>query len=250
MRPRAYLLLPLLIPLIGALLAANASAAPQHVEHLRIAGQRATLEVPARRTDRVVLYVHGAGETIDTVAADAHKAPIRARLLRDGYAFAATDAHGDNWGSLASIRDYLALVRHLRSQGFTRVYVLAQSMGGLDALQLIDRLHPVAWAALEPVCNLPGVMGDAVIASEVRSTYGTALPARLSPVRPSGVRGLRMLFVASPQDVRVPMAANTNVCARYARSRGARVRVVSVHGNHGDFSHFAPNRVVSFFEGR
>jgi predicted peptidase len=57
------------------------------------------------------------------------------------------------WGSPASVADYVRLAHRL---GYPRIYILAESMGGLDAVQLIDRLHPEAWAGIYPVCDAEG----------------------------------------------------------------------------------------------
>lgn len=212
-----------------------------------VAGQQALVERSPTPSNRVVLYVHGAGETAADSLYRRNTVLLTRRLLKDGYSVATSDAHGDNWGTERSVRDYANLVRWLRSRGLTRVYVLAQSMGGMDAMQLIDRVRPVAWAGIFPVCNLAAEARDSRLVPSIQTAHPWGLPSHLSPVRPSRVRGLRMMFWASYADTTVPRASNTDVCASYARSRGADVRVITTRGEHGDPSNYQPGRLAAFF---
>jgi len=206
---------------------------------------------PKQPTDRVVIYVHGAGEdAASTLTVTARAATITA-LVDAGYAVAGSDAHGNNWGAPASVKDYLALARRLGAEGLTRVYVLAQSMGGLAGLKLLAAIRPVAWAGIFPVCNLRSLYGGQYV-HEIRAAYGPGLIAALtadSPIVPVGVRGLRMIFWASPADKVVSKVENTDRCAASARAGGARVQVVTTRGDHGDPSNYQPARLVAFFHG-
>jgi hypothetical protein len=237
--------------------------APGH--ELRLPTSQPALLVEADHpTDRVVIYVHGAGENASTALSDPLKAGIFAALLAHGYSIATDTAQGENWGNIFSIRDYLRLVRTLRRRGLTRVYVVAQSMGGLDGIGMLPYLRPVAWAGIYPACNLRSMYERtaADIASittqpsfqaEIRTAYGPDLTHALdseSPLTvPSDVKGMRMIFWASPQDTVVPMAANTDLCAAEARRRGADVTVVTTTGNHGDPSNFQPAQLLAAFGG-
>lgn len=204
------------------------------------------LEAP-HRTARVVVYIHGAGETVNAVLRDPLKRPLVVDLLAHGYAVASSQAHGENWGDRVSVQDYVRLISHLRREGYARVYVLAQSMGGLDAAQLAAREHFAAFAALFPVDNVRSVAAtlpqfDGEIAQA--DTANT-----LSPVPLAGVRGLRMMFWASPHDTMVLRSQNSEVMAAQARSVGARVTFITTRGNHGDPSNFQPRRLLSFYAG-
>jgi hypothetical protein len=237
--------------------------APGREVKLRTRGQ-ALLVGADHPTNRVVIYVHGAGETASTALSDPLKAGIYRALLTHGFSIATDTAEGENWGNIFSIRDYLALARTLRRRGLTRVYILAQSMGGLDAIGLLPYLHPVAWAGIYPACNLRsmynrptavinGATTPLIFPQEIREAYGADLTHALdseSPLTvPSDVRGIRMMFWASPQDTVVPMSENTDLCAAQARRRGARVTVVTTTGNHGDPSNFQPAQLLSAFGG-
>ncbi len=226
------------------------------VEQLKVRGQRSVLVRPRRRSNRVVILVHGASERASSAVAGERKEKIVRALLAHRYSIAASDAHGENWGDETSVRDYVALARRLRRMGLTRVYVLAESMGGLDGLLLVDRLRVVAWAGIYPVCHLRTVYRSKTkdFKREIRAAYrvhdlaGLRVAARLRmPAAPRRVRGMPMIFWASPRDRVVSKAENTDRCARAARRRGARVTVVTIHGDHGDSSAFQPGRLVRFF---
>jgi pimeloyl-ACP methyl ester carboxylesterase len=214
--------------------------------------QPAVLMTPGTPTDRVVLYVHGAGETAGSIVGDPAKGPLVQLLLDRGYAIAASDARGNNWGNPASLQDYAALVEWLAGRGLTRVYVLAQSMGGLDGLQLIDVARPVAWAGIYVVCNLRAVYDLGRFSASIQAAYAAPAtgwaPSAFSPVVPQNVQGLPMMFWASPQDTEVPKATNTDQCAADAQAKGAAVTVVPTTGEHGDWSNFDPVRLVEFFD--
>ena len=226
------------------------------LRHLRVRGQDAVLIRPHHPSDRVVVYVHGAGGDAMSIATDMHLRPVMRALLRHGYWIASSAARGDNWGSPASVRDYVALVRRLRRQGLRRVYVLSESMGGLDGMLLLDHVRVRAWAGIFPLCNLRSVYHrrHAALKRSIRAAYGVKTLGQLKareasriPVTPRRVAGLPMIFWASPGDHVVPMRSNTDRCAAAARARGARVTVVRTHGDHGDRANFEGRRLAAFF---
>jgi pimeloyl-ACP methyl ester carboxylesterase len=206
-----------------------------------IGHQPATIATPKRRTHRVVLFVHGFGSDDRLPFWHFGLADITAALLRDGFTVAASRAGGDNWGSASSVRDYLRLIDRLRAEGLTRLYVLAQSMGGLDGFELLQHIRPVAFVALAPVCDT-GTLHDPAFHASLAAAG--ALIGRV-PVR--NVKGLRMLIVSSPQDTTVPAAGNAAVCAGEARAAGARVTVARYHGPHGDPSQYRPAQILREF---
>jgi pimeloyl-ACP methyl ester carboxylesterase len=227
-----------------------------------LAGQPDVLITAPHPTNKIVVYVHGAGETAATSLTDPEKKPTFKLLLAHGYSIVASNAHGlENWGDPASVQDYLNLIKWLRHRGLTRLYVIAQSMGGMDGTELLNHVRPVAWAGIYPACNLhsiyvrPGEMVKGIgtigpFAGAIDSAYGTHVKAALraeSPVQFHGVRGMPMIFWSSPHDEVVPKVSNTDVCAAEARHEGAKVTVVSTTGNHGDKSNFDPARLLSVF---
>jgi pimeloyl-ACP methyl ester carboxylesterase len=224
------------------------------IERFEIRGQAAVLITPDPPGDKVVVYTHGSGETADLAFRDPAKQPIFQALLRAGYALAASDAHGDNWGSPASERDTVELARALRGRGLRDVYVLALSMGGFNGLQLLEHGPVKAWAGIFPACDLRSVYDVGIYPGQIRRAYH--LPAKgpiaaaLRRRSPNAVRpppGLPMRFWASPEDRVIPKRANTDVCAALARRAGARVQVTVTRGDHGDPSNYDADGVLKLF---
>jgi pimeloyl-ACP methyl ester carboxylesterase len=218
-----------------------------------VRGQPAVLVSPKSRTQKVVVYTHGSGETVENIFRDPKKQPIFSALLGAGYAIAATDAHGDNWGSGASVDDTLALVARLRERGLGDVYVLALSMGGFDGFALLGRTPVKAWAGIFPACDLRSVYDLGLYPGQIRTAYdrsakrlGDAI-ARRSPIAFDPPDGLPMRFWASPGDRVIPKRENTDVCAALARDRGAKVEVTTTEGDHGDLSDYDAAGVLRLF---
>jgi hypothetical protein len=206
------------------------SAASQ-VESPIIAGQHTVVATPRTPTDRAIIFMHGANEGPNFDFSRPLKAPMIAAALRAGYVWADSDAGHNNWGNAASVRDNLALIAWLRARGYRRLFVVGASMGGLDSLEVLRDVRPAAWAGIYPVCNLRSVTGR----------FGSAIDTA------GHVRGLPMIFWASPQDTVVPKRENTDMCAAAASRNGALVTVIPTHGQHGDPSNYQPARLLAFF---
>jgi pimeloyl-ACP methyl ester carboxylesterase len=238
----------------AAAFAPDVTAAADRIETPRISGQRTAIAFPRQPTKKVVVFLHGTDDDANSAMDYFHAGATR--LLEHGYAYATSTAHGDAWGNDAARDDYADLVAALRARGLTRVYVLAASMGGLDGLRLVQTAKPVAFAALFPVCNLRAMYRHGPwYRTSIRRAYGArrwrTIARRASgrsPVDPRKVKGLPMIFWSSPGDTDVPKRSNTDVCARNARERGARVTVVKTTGDHGDGSNFDPGRLTAFFD--
>jgi pimeloyl-ACP methyl ester carboxylesterase len=235
---------------------AQATAGPsQHT--LMIDGQEALVMKPDQPTNSLVVYVHGAGGTAATIE-QGQDLGLAEELLARGFAVAGTAAHGTlNWGDPPSVQDYVRLIKRLH---YRHVFLLAESLGGLDGMQLLERVHPTAFAAIYPVCNARVVYRNAqALARSGESighelvqgsleTYGGPPPERLSPVRPGDVEGLPVLIWASPADRVVPFQQDAATCASELKKGGASVRLVRTVGDHGDPSNFRPRWLATFFE--
>jgi pimeloyl-ACP methyl ester carboxylesterase len=212
-----------------------------------IDGQNFIVAHPRRPTDKVVVFIHAFNFHASTPFFYPGLASLTAALLRHGYAFASDDAHITNWGSSASVLDYLRLAQRLEQQHL-RIYVLAHSMGGLDAMLLLNYLRPAAWAAMGPVCDLRSVWSEPGFRPSIRSAYPTLDFAGRAPVRVgSSARGLPMLFISSPQDTVVPAAENADVCAAEAQRSGADVQRLNVTGSHESPSQYQAARILATF---
>jgi hypothetical protein len=204
---------------------------------------------PPQPTNRLVLYLHGSGSQAD-VLEEEQVGPTVQELLRHGFAVAASNGGGPgdngeyNWGSPRSVEDSVKLAQRT---GYKHVYILAQSMGGIGGVLLIDKLHPVAWAGIFPVCNLTNLW-EHEESGLIEAVWGPgAPPKKLSPVTAKDVKGLPVLMFGSPEDTTVPLEENERECQRWMTKGGAHVKIVETVGEHGDPSNFQPTRLANFF---
>ena len=200
--------------------------------------------LPGASTNRVVVFFHGSGGEAENLVNTgfARSATV---FLQRGFAVAASDAAGQqNWGNPASVAANVRLVRTLRKLGYERFFLYGGSMGGLDAMQMIGRVHPEAVALVSPVCNLKGVP---LIQQGVETAWGDARPDYLSPVSANPDPGLPVKIWASPEDTWVPKDLNADLCARELRRRGASVRMKPTTGEHTNKHMLRDNSVPNFF---
>jgi len=216
---------------------------------------------PANQTP-VIIHVHGAGETESGLTTDSLKFTSRDALINAGYILAASNAHGNNWGTQASVDDYVALEKYIRANYNVKgVALWGQSMGGLDALSVVAQGKiPVTGCLLTyPVCSLSNLYGlgtytSAIdtahgitgvgIATYANKTYGLDPALKTASV----YRDTPMRFYASTSDTVVPKAANTDAMQAIVATTRTEAVVVACTGNHGDASHFQPSDYVAFFD--
>src|SRR6476469_4973710 len=109
-----------LLVLASLLLASDAWGGSAN--RLTVGGQEALILKPDRPTNRLVIYVHGAGGTASAVT-EQPVLPLTESLLAHGFAVAASNAHGpQNWGNPRSVTDYVRLAHLLP---YRRIYLLA-----------------------------------------------------------------------------------------------------------------------------
>jgi hypothetical protein len=232
---------------VAGLACSSAKTRPRPVPtgYSTVNGTPALVLRPNKPTNRLVLYVHGSGSQAD-VLEEEQLAPTVRTLLKRGFAVAASNGGGENnWGTPKSVEDSVRLAERT---GYKHVYILAQSMGGIGGVELIDRLHPVAWAGIFPVCNAGNLWNINNGRAEIEAAWGPGPPpAKISPVKAKHVDRLPVIMFASPEDTSVPIEQNAETCARWMRKGGARVTLIETVGEHGDPSNFQPNRLASFF---
>lgn len=186
---------------------------------------------PDGKTNRVVVVMHGSGGSAENILSPGVRTSTDVFLQR-GFAVAASDAYGpQNWGSPESVRANLNMVRRLRLAGYDRVFLIGGSMGGLDTMQMIGRVHPEAVALVAPVCNLRGVP---VLDAMVSMQWGDRRPEYLSPVSAEPWVGMPTRIWASPEDTWVPKDRNADFCARELRRDGAKVTFKLGKGDHNN----------------
>lgn len=228
---------------LGIVLAGLVGAPSAQARYLEVGGQRAQVLHPVSSNGGLVLYVHGAGQNAECLQGVPIAKHLVAPLVAAGFTVATSDAHGvETWGSAASVEDYVHLVHRLHPR---RVYIVAQSMGGLDGVQLIDRLHPDAWAGIYPVDNMASIRPYRQFIAKI---WGSSPPKSLSPAKADDVAGMPVMIWASPEDKVVPKVKNADVLATWMRSEGAKVTEFSTEGEHGDVSNFQPRRLIRLFD--
>ncbi len=204
----------------------------------------------------VVLFVHGAGgdrfDAMDTPAANVNRA-----LVAKGYLVASGDYWNRwNYGDPDSVD---ALGRVLQQLGarvkLSSVVVESASMGGLTGLNAILR-HKIpklrGWVGVGPVCSLTAALASPILGPGAQRGWDGAPPELVDQFDPlftlplSGVRTLPMMFLVSNTDTIVPRGSHADLCASRFRSAGARVRVLTVAGEHGQASTFDTKAIVRF----
>ncbi|HEX2770943.1 MAG TPA: phthalyl amidase [Micromonosporaceae bacterium] len=173
---RAAVVLLLTVVTVGAGAAAPAAAAPKPTYFINEAklpfagitgietdrywgvhsGAGYRIEVPRNWNGRLVMWAHGyRGETPE-LTVDNH--PLRAFLIANGYAWAASSYSKNAYDVAVGVQD-----THALTQRFTgivgkpsRVYLTGASMGGHVTAAAIEQ-YPNAYDAAMPIC---GVLGD------------------------------------------------------------------------------------------
>jgi hypothetical protein len=229
----------------GSSSSATAAKAPKKSGFFSVNGTPVLALRPSKPTDRLVLYLHGSGEQAGALLEPQVK-PLTDAFLAHGFAVAASNGGSEyNWGNAESVEDSAKLAEYL---GYKRIYILAQSMGGIGGIELIDQLHPVAWAGIFPVCNARSIWNLGEEAGEIESAWGPGPPPKsISPAKAKDVKGMPALMFASPEDTNVPIGQNADVCAKWMNEGGAHAKVVETVGEHGDPSNFQPERLANFF---
>ena len=223
--------------------AAAVQDATSAIQAVTIDGTPVLIARPRHPNGRFVLFMHGTDELARVDLRQALTAPLIAALLRAGYGWAEPETGAENWGDPRSVRVDLAAAGYLQAAG-NRIIVMAASMGGLDGLQILPKVAPMAFIGLYPVCNLSSVASTPLFQAPVAASH-TSIPA-LSPVPITGPRGLPVLLLASSADTTVPKTANADVCAANALRAGMTVTELSTAGPHGDPSNWRPGPILEF----
>lgn len=117
---------------------------------VEIQGQAAYVAVPSildtQNPPKIVIYHHGSNTRV-TAGLDndfmRNLAAYAGIFTAHNFIFCASNAHGENWGNIESIRDNLNMVNWVRENYPTAsdIYMIGFSMGGLTALRFA-RYHP------------------------------------------------------------------------------------------------------------
>ncbi len=216
----------------------------------KVIDDRATgsvLVVPAHPIGALAVFVHGSGQTRYSILKTERDFLVARELVAHGYLVLAADAGGRAWGDPASVADYERLIAAtVRDRAVRDVVLMAESMGGLAAMQLAARVPDVrAVVAWYPVCDLRTMQHEPHYAAAIAKAWATGDRSVVSPVAAPAVP---MSIWASPDNTVVSAAGNAAVCAAEARRAGAPVTYVHTTGEHGSLSNFHPDEVLTFFD--
>lgn len=155
------------------------------------------IEVPKQWNGMLVMYAHGYAGT--GAALTASDPSIRAHLIRNGYAWAASSFSKNYYDVRAGVEDTNALAQafqRIAGQNGrtlatpTKTYIIGTSMGGhvaaaaVDAEALETANHKVRYDGAVPMC---GVLGDTELynyfgASQIAAQQLVGIPAKSWPV--------------------------------------------------------------------
>jgi hypothetical protein len=238
-------------PAAPRLVSVEAAGVPHDRQDVTLAGQPAAVLVPRGldpdRPVPLVVLNHGAGETYDQCLREPSKQGVLEALLADRCIVAASDAHGDNWGSPAAEDDLAALIGYAKCRyRVSAVVGWGQSMGALAVL-LSQHDGAVRWDGLylvAPVCSLRAAY-DRGFAPGILAAYGVASYGAIPPDRDPAALAwdaagrTRFRIVASPGDTFVPPGRHADVLLRLVRPYAIEAGVEGATGEHGDPSHYA-----------
>jgi pimeloyl-ACP methyl ester carboxylesterase len=226
--------------------------AAETVLELEIGGQKALAFVPPQDLAGLVIYAHGVGDDHDVLSLDDKRVEIVDRLLADGYVVAASDAHFDAFGNAASQQDYVALAEELTQRyGTSRTFLIAESMGGVAALQLLasDRIPDLLGvAAISPLVD-PRVLEGTDLEEPVLAAYGGEFPTGTdnpAQLPADAYEGANLRFYLAAEDTVTVSAVNADPLAERLRDV-ANVSVVDCDGEHVDSSCFQPDDLADWF---
>ncbi len=189
---------------------------------------------------------------------------LTAALARAGFVVVAIDMSSlTNWGNANATLDVRALAnlwpRYLNLA--SRPYVIAESMGGIIALNSIAHgtLRPQAIVGIYPVYSLSSMYaaGAGTFAREIQAAYGFRGPSSYAAatsaydpalVPASTFASIPMWISCSSGDTAVNCAANGQALVNAVNEAGGSATYNPATGNHGDISNFDTAAVVSFFE--
>jgi len=179
--------------------------------------------------------------------------PTTYALLAAGYTVAESYARGDNWGNNASKADYVSLAALMRSDyAVNEIGFLCASMGGVASQTLLADgtiSDVVGWAGTSAVCSLVAAAAAGFSAS-ISTAYGGGSYAANDPLQiaASGFTGEKMRWWASPADVVITKAANSDAMSARVAAYVTEGTVIATSGAHGAAANFDAAATVAWLE--
>jgi hypothetical protein len=216
------------------------------------------LFIPANANyNKLVLYTHGVGETVDSVNIDSLKSDMVQRIYAQGWCILSHAASGDSWGNLASLNNYnSALVWAKSYAAFGEIVIFSQSMGGLSGLEVLAA-HPeiIKWYGVYPATNLANMFTTSFKAA-IKTAFGFTLDSDYATatngydpnlLATSLFSGKKLRMTASYSDVTVARVSNTDLFYTKVNGTAASIVKIDAIGVHGDTSHFLKNDIINFY---
>lgn len=206
----------------------------------------------------VAICAHGAGGTEETINSTA-MTTTRDLMLDRGWIIMSAFAHDRAWSNADAQRDYQRLYRWAASYWqVTDVVLHGQSMGGLTMANIasrdaVPRIRGVV--CIDAAVNLASAWASTGFKPQIRSAYGIVEDATYSDVTTGydpclvdeqRFAGKRFFLSASPADVSIPKAQNSDLF--HSRLVGVADDVVYVTGSggHVEATNYFPNEAVAF----
>lgn len=216
----------------------------------------------ARRAAPWIIYDHGFGQTIESIAADDPQRAFVQSLAAAGFVVVASEYRDlACWGNEACAEDVANLQALWRSRLNLepKPFVIGESMGGIVTWNAISRgvLQPQAVVGIYPVCNLAAMYAKNVFAPTIQSAYGFDSPQKYSAATagfdpmldaPATFTGFAIEMWASRSDSVVRRSQNEDPFARAINDAGGNVTIHTSEGEHGDPSNFDAPAVIAFFQ--
>lgn len=208
-----------------------------------------------------IIYDHGFGQTIGSIAADPPQSDFVQALASAGFVVVASQYRNlACWGDRECVEDIanLQILWRSRLNLAARPFAIGESMGGIVTWNAISHgaLRPLAVVGIYPACNLAVMYADKNFTPTIETAFDFSAPADYSAatngydpmlVPPSTFAEFPIQIWASQSDHVVRRSQNEDPFARAVNAAGGSVIINSSRGNHGDPSNFDAAAVISFF---
>lgn len=181
----------------------------------------------------IVIYSHGSTYSVTQDPNNQLLKDLRVyadTFVKEGYIFAASNQHGDNWGNAAAIEDTRKLVEYIKSNFATsdEIYLIGFSMGGLPTMNFAEK-YP------------QGIVKIALLAP---TTYATTW----NSTRVENIRNIPIHIWHGNKDVNVPYSLTTSFIARL-KAHGKEVTLVTIDGKgHWDIDTELIPEILEYFK--
>jgi len=181
----------------------------------------------------IVIYSHGSTYSVTQNPDNQLLKDLRIyadTFIKEGYIFAASNQHGDNWGNAAAIEDTRKLVEYIKTNFKTsdEIYLIGFSMGGLPTMNFAEK-YP------------EGIVKIALLAP---TTYATTW----NSARVENVKSIPIKIWHGNQDVNVPYSLTTSFIARF-KAHDKEVTLVTIEGKgHWDVDTELIPEILEYFK--